>query len=127
MRVQVYYSGPVKEVNDKPSKTIPDQTMSVRELMIRQQRGVPVTVREALYHDEKYIDDETGRNPATMDLAEIEAEFNRLEEKINNDRVAYLKQQSDKRKEAFVKQEQLKREAWIKEFQEEQKKNQPQR
>lgn len=107
-----------KEVNNLPSKTVPDQSMTVRELMVRQSRGIPLSVQQAVYHDEKFLEDETGRNPGTMDISEIVAELKSIEAKINAQKEEYLKKQSDRRKEAYAKAEQLKREKWIKEFQE---------
>lgn len=54
--------------NDQPSETIPDQTMSMAELVERYVKGQPIDggVKQPLY----YGDDGEGINPATMDLVE---------------------------------------------------------
>lgn len=53
------------------SKTIPDQTMSIRELVDRFARGLPVTgnVNEPQYMDPD--DPMSGINPKSLDLSEL--------------------------------------------------------
>lgn len=52
----------------KPSLTIPDATMSLRELLDRYGRGLPVSGTEPVYHG----DEEEMPNLKTMDLTEIQ-------------------------------------------------------
>ena len=55
------------EVNGKPSLTVPDQTMSVRELLRRYASGLPFGgQREPIYEGE----DGDGIDPRRLDLAE---------------------------------------------------------
>lgn len=53
------------EVNQLPSMTIPDQTMSIRTIVDRYTRGLPVTGFTPVYEGEEFIPD-----PKTLDLTE---------------------------------------------------------
>lgn len=53
------------EINDLPSLTIPDQTMSIRTIVDRYTRGLPVTGFTPIYEGEEFIPD-----PKTLDLTE---------------------------------------------------------
>lgn len=56
------------ERNNGVSQTIPDQTMSVRELLERYARGLPISgAKQPVYHGEEYVPDLN-----RMDLAEIQ-------------------------------------------------------
>lgn len=73
------------EVNNKPSMTIPDQTMSIREILSRYAQGLPVGVKTPIYDGEE----NDLPDPMTLDLvdrAEL-AEAIRGEIKGLNDRV----------------------------------------
>lgn len=50
----------------QPSKTVPDQTMSIKTILERYARGLPVGGRLDEYYDEE----DTLPNPLTLDLAE---------------------------------------------------------
>jgi hypothetical protein len=50
----------------QPSKTVPDQSMSIKTILERYSRGLPVGGRLDEYYDE----DDTLPNPLTLDLAE---------------------------------------------------------
>lgn len=55
------------EVNNEPSQTIPDQAMSVRELLSRYANGLPLAgSKEPIYEGE----DGDGIDPRRLDLAE---------------------------------------------------------
>lgn len=53
------------EKNDLPSLTIPDQTMSIRTILERYTRGLPINGFTPLYDEEDDLPD-----PRTLDLAE---------------------------------------------------------
>ena len=53
------------EVNQLPSMTIPDQTMSIRTIVDRYSRGLPVSAFTPVYEGEEIIPD-----PKTLDLTE---------------------------------------------------------
>lgn len=55
------------EVNNEPSMTIPDQTMSIRTILERHSRGLPVGGSLDVYYDE----DDTMPDYRTLDLSEI--------------------------------------------------------
>lgn len=56
------------EVNKKPSKTVPDQTMSIREILTRYAHGLPIEAGKVpIYEGEDYTPD-----PRHMDLADRE-------------------------------------------------------
>lgn len=59
------YKDQLGEVNTLPSMTIPDQTMSIRTIVDRYARGLPVTSFTPIYEGEEYIPD-----PKTLDLVE---------------------------------------------------------
>lgn len=72
------------EVNNLPSMTIPDQSLTVKEIMHRFARGLSTTQREGEYYGEEDIPDLRG-----MDLSEIEdlklanlADIARLQEEL---------------------------------------------
>ncbi|QCS37333.1 hypothetical protein [Tortoise microvirus 86] len=54
------------ETNIGPSETVPDQALSLSELLLRQARGLPVHTKNPVYSDE-YLPD-----LSKMDLAEIQ-------------------------------------------------------
>lgn len=58
------------EVNHSPSKTVPDQNLTVRELLIRHTRGLPIPASKSIpiYDEEDYGQPDF----SIMDLAEIE-------------------------------------------------------
>lgn len=64
LNYQLFQKNP--EINTQPSKTIPDQTMSLREIMTRYAHGLPIDKKIPLYDGEEG----SGINPATLDLAE---------------------------------------------------------
>lgn len=53
------------EKNEQPSLTVPDQTMSVRTILERYTRGLPVNGWTPMYDEEDDLPD-----PRTLDLAE---------------------------------------------------------
>lgn len=62
------------EVNTEPSKTVPDMSLSISELLNRVQRGIPVTGNENPAYDEEDPDDSFYTIPDfdKLDLAEKE-------------------------------------------------------
>jgi DNA-binding transcriptional MerR regulator len=55
------------EINEQPSMTVPDQSMSVRELLSRYANGLPLGgIKEQIYEGE----DGDGIDPRRLDLAE---------------------------------------------------------
>lgn len=57
------------EVNNQPSETIPDQTMSMREILTRYAKGLPIDgAKTPLWEDGEGF----AKDPDTLDLAERE-------------------------------------------------------
>lgn len=54
------------EANTQPSLTVPDQTMTIREILVRYARGLPISGNVPIYEGE----DNDLPDPRTMDLAE---------------------------------------------------------
>lgn len=59
-----------KETSFAPSKTIPDQAMSVKELLVRHTRGLPISGAKVPMYDAE--EDDTLPDFKHMDLAELE-------------------------------------------------------
>lgn len=79
-----FNSTPAKgEVNTAPSMTVPDQSLTIREIMQRYARGIPLdSGRVPMYQE----DDEFVPDLERMDLAEIEAYLDDLKERITTSR-----------------------------------------
>lgn len=72
-----------------PSETIPDQTMSMREILDRHARGLEVPTNIPIFEKEADIDD-IMPDPRTMDISErqeyvrqAKEELNQIKEKLN--------------------------------------------
>lgn len=74
------------EVNNEPSLTIPDQSMTLKELLVRYAKGLPLAdAKTPIWEGEEGFD----IDPKRLDLAEVEelAEKAREELKAINERV----------------------------------------
>lgn len=92
------------EVNNDPSKTIPDQSMSIAEIISRTQKGLPVTgVRVPMYNE---TEDGIMPDLRNMDISEIYELKQRIAAKERAIR-KQLQEQEEKRQqeetEAFYK------------------------
>lgn len=93
------------EVFTKPSLTIPDQTMSLREILDRYSRGLPVDgmAGEPIYHGEEDEMPDFRR----MDLAEIQEYRENIQQFVNDTKDKYQAEQADiKSKKAAAAAEQ---------------------
>lgn len=70
------------EVNNQKSLTVPDQSMSIKEILNRYSRGLPIESFKPIYDDvedpEDYLPD-----PRTMDLAERQEYVEMVREELN--------------------------------------------
>lgn len=66
------------ETTDKPSMTIPDQTLSIREILARYSRGLPIDNTKVPIYDGE---DEFYPDPKTLDLADRQA----MRESVNQE------------------------------------------
>lgn len=93
------------------SQTIPEQTLSIRELLQRHQAGIPIDVRtDGMFNEDD--DDEIFSNLKTLDLTELRDLRNEMDEaikKAQKERADYFEQQKlneleQKFKEKFTKE-----------------------
>jgi hypothetical protein len=78
------------EVNTLPSMTIPDQTMSIRTIVDRYSRGLPVAAFTPVYEGEEYIPD-----PKTLDLAERQELVEQIQQEVDSFRSRQWKETQD--------------------------------
>lgn len=71
------------EQNTKPSMTVPDQALSVREILSRFARGIPVEQHTPIYEDVESPDDFLP-DPRTLDLAERQQYAEMVQEELNH-------------------------------------------
>ena len=59
------------QFNTQPSQTLPDQTMSIKTIMERYAKGLPIAnALDPIYEDEE--NPSTGINPRTLDLVDLQ-------------------------------------------------------
>lgn len=71
VKIRNYYDRPetIGETTDKPSKTVPDQSMTISEIISRTQKGLPVSgVRVPMYNE---TEDGVLPDVSKMDISEI--------------------------------------------------------
>jgi hypothetical protein len=68
----------VGEVNNLPSMTIPDQTMSIRTIVDRYTRGLPITGFTPVYEGEDFF----MPDPRTLDLTERHEMAEQVKEEV---------------------------------------------
>lgn len=89
------------ETNPYPSQTIPNEAMSIREIMIRYSRGLPIDGKVPIFDEENDLPD-----PRKLDLAEIqqlreeyEAELKQIKETQAKTEEARKKAQNDEKEQ----------------------------
>jgi hypothetical protein len=70
------------EVNDQPDQTIPDQAMSIKEILKRFARGLPIEQFKPNYDNDDVTADDYLPDPRTMDLAERQEFAEMLQEEF---------------------------------------------
>ena len=82
------------EVNNKPSETIPDQTMTMREILTRYAKGLPIDGEKTPLWEEG---EGYAKDPETLDLAEREELATQAREELQqiNERIKASKAKSD--------------------------------
>jgi len=71
------------EQSTKPSMTIPDQALTVKEILTRFARGIPVEQHTTIYEDVESPDDFLP-DPRTLDLAERQQYAEMVQEELNH-------------------------------------------
>lgn len=70
------------ETNREPSLTVPDQSYTVREILEKFTRGLPLDVEQEGTYDE--IEDFTGFEPEkAIDITDVETQLNDINERIS--------------------------------------------
>lgn len=110
------YNGPhpsMGEINRLPSATVPDQTMTIPELLERHSRGLNISHGKVPVFDES---EEFFPDPSKMDLADREAyaeqlrdELEDINQKVAAQRKKQLEEQEAARKQAREDREYIKR------------------
>jgi hypothetical protein len=73
------------EVNNQPSKTVPDQTMSIREILTRYAHGLPIdSGKVPIYEGEDFHPD-----PSKMDLVDRQEYMESVKEELNEIKKKY--------------------------------------
>jgi len=85
----------------QPSCTVPDQTMSLKTLLERNSRGLPI---EGNHHEPMYYGNETPINPKTLDLTEIHELAMENQQLINNLQDELRESEKTKNKNKIKKQ-----------------------
>jgi hypothetical protein len=76
-------------VNDEPSKTVPDQTMSLMEILQRYASGETISVNQnLLYMDDEDLQTSSGINLKSLDLSEQHDLLNSFTNKIENQNIS---------------------------------------
>lgn len=94
------------EVNTKPSMTIPDQTLPIREILARYAKGLPVSVKTPIYEGE----DNNLPDPRTLDLVDIQNLKEQVKEEIKELGKRAIKEDADKKALAAQQAAQKKKE-----------------
>lgn len=105
------------EINDQPSETIPDESMSIREILARFAQGLSVGGGRTPIYDE----DDDFPDPRTLDLAEIQDLRERYEAELA-DRKAKAEAARLERQQRKIKAENARFEAFKKRMDAETKK-----
>jgi len=109
------------ESNNSPSLTVPDQSMSVMELIRRFGQGLPLTgLKTPLYEEEG--DPET-IDPRKMDLSEVEEELDRISERIAERKQKLNEDMAEKRKLKEEAENASRKQKWREEFEAEKAKS----
>lgn len=98
------------EINNQPSMTVPDMSLSIRQLMDRYARGLPISMKKGEYDEYDPEDEFYSVDFSNMDLAEKEEvarlageEVQRLRSVLNEKTIA-----AQAEKERLAKEEQMK-------------------
>jgi hypothetical protein len=70
------------ERNKLPSKVVPDQAMTVKEMISRHVRGLPVSGVKVPEYEDIFDEDDYLPDPRTLDIAEREDLVNEFKQKI---------------------------------------------
>lgn len=78
------YNGAPGKIFTQPSLTVPDQTMSIRTIMERYARGLPIDGQKTPQYDVDNLS--TGRDPRKMDLVDIQVMTAEIKQTLKNEK-----------------------------------------
>lgn len=110
------YQQPTHERHTLPSKTIPDQAMSIREIMVKHTRGIPIETKMPTYHNDHELETLEGIDVRKLDITEIHTEMEKIAERLSKADQERKRLQDEDTKTKHAQAEQAKREQWKKEF-----------
>lgn len=110
-----------KEKNSGISKTVPDQSMSIREIMLKHSRGIPMETKIPKYHEETEIETALGISADKLDISEIHEIMKEATESHEKYLSTLKAKQDEETKSAKAKAEQQLRAKWEQELMEQQK------
>lgn len=86
------------EVNNQPSKTVPDQAMSVREIMDRYAKGLPIEEgRVPLYEEDDDPEIDSMPDMRTLDISEQREYLEEVKKQNKELQLKYQREQQRKR------------------------------
>lgn len=88
-----------RKIIDEPSQTVPDQTMSIRQIMSRHVRGIDNSVVKTPIYQES-----SGVNPKTLDLVDVQEIRMEHQERIKSVEKGYNEAREKKAYEKARKQ-----------------------
>lgn len=90
------------EINNGDSKTVPDQSMSLSEILRRFASGLPLGGQRVEFYEGEEDDILNGINPATLDLAEKQQITDSIKEELTE--IQIRQAQRKKAKETFLQE-----------------------
>lgn len=91
-----------KEKNNQPSCTIPDQAMSIQEIMRRYARGIPLAGNVPVYEDQETLQTSDGVNFETLDLSEQHSLIKARQEELTEIKKREGKKQVSKFRQSII-------------------------
>jgi len=95
------YTGAKGQTFTQPSLTVPDQTMSIRTIMERYARGLPIDGQKTPIYDTENLS--TGLDPRKLDLVDIQEMGIEHKKTLKEHKERLTKAESKKQKDEFEK------------------------
>ena len=92
------------EVNPLPSLTVPDQSMTVREILIRHSNGIPFQAGRVPIYDGAEDFNDFLPNLASLDISERQDLYERSQRYLENYRNSEAKNRKDEERERFERE-----------------------
>lgn len=86
-------NNPIGEINNLPSMTIPNEALSVREILVRYSRGMPIDSKVPMFDEENDLID-----PRKIDLADAQTLREQYQEELEQINERKKKRDEEQRK-----------------------------